>query len=119
MKEHRIILPVSEIPSRATVSKVSGTKRYFLRRTLKVHPVPVRRGESKGEVQTLQAPGGAYLVPMDGGDVSTCLDSQDLIWYVQQGVLQHYLDKDQGYEDEVVRDDDVCYFCGTHLQYEV
>ena len=84
----KVILPVCEVPLGAIVTKVTGTVKYNLSKTLKIYQ------QGKTEPTVIDCADGAFfMIPLSHGTASiTAIPSQmNVAWNVDDEDLYRYL----------------------------
>jgi hypothetical protein len=80
----RVTLPIGDVPERATVTKIKGSKTYAVRERLSIYP------HLQGPPQIIEARGTRFLVAEDGSIVAASLD-QEFEWHVTYEDLHYWL----------------------------
>lgn len=87
----KIVLPSEYIPDGATVTKVSGQKKYTLRRVVKIYGLQLG---PTCEVNSVTAAEGQCFIVSSTGDANVVEGSTELMWHVDSNSLCAKLTED-------------------------
>ena len=86
---YRLIMCARRIPTGATVTRITGTKKYKIYRSIRVD----------GEIKISSFTGGAVLIAAKGeSEYSAISGDEELLWYIEGPQLLEVLTID-GYEN--------------------
>jgi hypothetical protein len=71
--EIKVILPIKELPEDSVVTKLTGTKKYRVRKDIRVY-------SQTGSLQTISAEGGSRLLLAENGDSNAINGDTEVIW---------------------------------------
>lgn len=82
----RLITRLSKVPDGATVTKITGSKTYRVRRSLAVFT------ESGGERKQIKCDDGFVFLVQENGDVNAVLESKEVCWHASEYDVRELLD---------------------------
>jgi len=81
-----VILPIGELPSEATVAKITGQKEYLVKDKIIIYR------ENKSENPTIHADKGARFLIDGQGNVNAIGEEQKVKWIVKEEYLLSFLE---------------------------
>jgi len=86
-KKIKVILPVGEIPLTATVTKINGTSKFTLAKTLRIF------SQQKDKTQSFYAEEGTIFLVDNTADFTCVPTSKEFVWLAEEDELREWLER--------------------------